>query len=201
MLRVIVSAASIAFMMVSATLAQTGSRDELVQQLQRGGFVIVMRHASSPLELPGPRAIVPGNVHGERQLDERGLQEIVAMRFAIRELGIPIGDVYTSEAFRARETALHFGFGDRHVMRSLGAEDMESAGQAEFDALSELAATMPRAGTNAVIITHGPQLRGAFGTAGAALAAGDALIVRPTAEGPEIVTTVAIRDWPGIALN
>ena len=45
---------------------------ELVKQLQHGGDVLVMRHASSPPGRPGEAERDPANVRDERQLDAGG---------------------------------------------------------------------------------------------------------------------------------
>ena len=63
--------------------------------------MIVMRHASSPRELPTTEKADPGNVKLERQLDDVGRASAIAMGKALRELKIPIGQVFTSPTYRA----------------------------------------------------------------------------------------------------
>lgn len=53
-----------------ATPAQTLSGQALVAALREGGYVIVMRHASSPREEPDERTANADNVNRERQLDD-----------------------------------------------------------------------------------------------------------------------------------
>lgn len=199
--RSLMTAAALAALPVSYAAAQSSQGQSLVAALQQGGLVIVMRHASSPTELPGPRERVPGNVGGERQLDEEGIQALTGMRFAFRELGIPIGTVYSSPAFRARETAQHFGFGHLMVADELGGEDMASPPQANVAWLLDKAAEMPAAGTNTVIITHSPNLRAAFGAEGGELESGDALILKPDGDSAEVLGRIRILEWPGLALS
>ena len=57
--------------------AQTLTGAALVKSLQAGGHVIVMRHASSPREVPDKPN--PDNVPPERQLDEKGRSTATAM--------------------------------------------------------------------------------------------------------------------------
>src|SRR4026209_1334991 len=85
----------------SAAFAQTLSGASLVSALRKGGYVIVMRHASSPRETPNPNA---DNVNKERQLDAAGRASATAMGKALRDLKIPIGDVLTRPTYRALET-------------------------------------------------------------------------------------------------
>jgi len=59
----------------------------LVSALRHGGYVLVLRHASSPFELPDKSAADPANVNLERQLDATGsafrsARSIRARRFA-----------------------------------------------------------------------------------------------------------------------
>src|ERR1039457_3284734 len=84
--------------------AQTLSGDALVKALRQGGYVIVMRHASSPREVPDKQTANPDNLKPERQLDEIGRTTAAAMGKALRDLKIPIGEVYSSPTYRALET-------------------------------------------------------------------------------------------------
>jgi phosphohistidine phosphatase SixA len=47
------------------------------------------------------------NVNRERQLDEQGRAGAVAMGKAVREWKIPMGDIFSTPAYRALETAPH----------------------------------------------------------------------------------------------
>ena len=84
--------------------AQMLSGDALVKALRQGGYVIVMRHASSPREVPDKAHANPDNTKPERQLDETGRTTATAMGKALRDLKIPIGEVLTSPTYRALET-------------------------------------------------------------------------------------------------
>ena len=67
--------------------AQILTGPPLVKSLQTGGHVIVMRHASSPSEVPPVPN--PDNVPPERQLDEKGRATATAMGEALQRLKIP----------------------------------------------------------------------------------------------------------------
>ena len=77
---------------------------KLVQRLRQGGYVLVMRHASSPREAPTKEIANADNPKLERQLDEAGRSGARAMGNAVRVLRIPIGAVLTSPTYRAMET-------------------------------------------------------------------------------------------------
>ena len=90
----------------------------LVKSLQAGGHVIVMRHASSPNEIP--KTPNPDNTPPQRQLDEIGRTTTTAMGEALRRLKVPIGEVMTSPTYRARETARRIGFQNPKSANELG---------------------------------------------------------------------------------
>lgn len=179
------------------------SGKDLAAALQRGGYVILMRHASSPRTPPDPAQADPDNVHHERQLDETGRTSARAMGEAFHRLRIPVGEVLSSPTYRALETARLAGFGPAQTHDQLG-----DAGQSMTpDATGTRGAwlhgrvtQLPRESTNTLIITHAPNIREAFPTEGADLADGEALIFRPDGHGgAAVVARVKIQDWPRLA--
>src|SRR5262245_52604169 len=84
--------------------AQVLTGEPLVKALRQGGYVIVMRHASSPRQVPDKQTANADNMNLERQLDEAGRASAIAMGNALRDLKIPIGTVLTSPTYRALET-------------------------------------------------------------------------------------------------
>ncbi len=63
---------SVIGMMLLAGVAQAQALhgDALVKALRQGGYVVVMRHTSSPREVPDKKTANADNVKPERQLDE-----------------------------------------------------------------------------------------------------------------------------------
>src|SRR5829696_547247 len=80
------------------------SGDALIASLKQGGYVLVMRHASSPRDVPDKATANADNPDMERQLDEAGRTGSKAMGTALRNIKIPVGDVLSSPTYRARET-------------------------------------------------------------------------------------------------
>ena len=186
---------------VATTTSLTGK--DLTTALQRGGYVILMRHASSPLTPPDPARADPDNLHHERQLDEVGRASARAMGDAIHGLRIPVGQVLSSPTYRALETARLADLGAAEPDPQLG-----DAGQSMMRDpsgnrgrwLRGLVAQAPKAGTNTLVITHAPNIREAFPTEGADLADGESLIFRPDGQGgASLVARVKIQDWPRLA--
>lgn len=83
---------------------QTLSGDALVAVLSQGGYVLLIRHASSPAAPPTATAAQPDNLKLERQLDDKGQSAARAMGASIKALSVRVGDVWSSPTYRALET-------------------------------------------------------------------------------------------------
>jgi phosphohistidine phosphatase SixA len=173
---------------------------ELVAQLRQGGFVILMRHASSPRVLPDSSQANPDNTEHERQLDLSGRLSATAMGDALRQLGIPIGSVLSSPTYRALETVRLAQFGYANTFDNLGdsGQSMQADPNAERASwLRTQTATRPAGGTNTIIVTHLPNISEAFPKDSADLSDGEALIFRPDGRGAAtIAARVRIAEWP-----
>lgn len=176
---------------------------DLAVALSRGGYVILMRHASSPGTPPDPAHVDPDNVNDERQLDEAGRTSARAMGESFQQLRIKIGQVLSSPAYRALETARLAGFGAPQPLAQLG--DAGHGPNSDTGAtpgawLRAKVAQAPKAGTNTLIITHAPNIGEAFPAESADLAEGGALIFRPDGRGgASLVARVKIQEWPQLA--
>ncbi len=182
--------------------AQALSGPALVAALQRGGYVIVMRHASSPSEKPDAQHADRENVDLERQLDETGRATADAMGNAFRTLRIPVGQVLSSPTYRARETARRAGWTSVQPAPELGDNGrgmQQVVPEAQADWLRKRVADAPR-GTNTVLITHAPNISRAFPEASTGLTDGEALIFAPDGKGgATLAARVKIDDWPRLA--
>src|SRR3954454_1976999 len=75
------------------------SGDALASALRQGGYVVLMRHTSSPAAIPDKSVANPDNTTPERQLDKNGETTAAAMGAAIKKLGVPVGDVLSSPTY------------------------------------------------------------------------------------------------------
>jgi phosphohistidine phosphatase SixA len=169
----------------------------LTAALAGGGYVILIRHASSPGTAPTADQVAPGNVGHERQLDEGGRASARAMGEAWRHLHIPVGQVLSSTAYRALETARLALLPEPHTY-----DDLAEAGRnaERASSLRAQVAVLPDAGTNTVIITHLPNITDAFGSGAKDVAEGEALIYHPDGHGQAaFVARVKIDEWPKLA--
>lgn len=183
---------------VSQAAAQTLTGAALVKALQQGGYVIVMRHASSPQAVPDKEHANADNVKLERQLDAAGRENATAMGQALRDLKIPIGAVLTSPTYRVQETVKYAGIPNPQLFEQLGDTGQSMAAVADTAAawLRDRAAQRPAPGTNMVIITHFPNITRAFPALGPQFAEGESAILRPAGNGQaQVVARVRIDEW------
>lgn len=170
------------------------SGSDLLAALRQGGKVLVMRHALSPREAPAmPSA---DNVKGERELDENGKRTATAMGEALRTLKIPVGQVLSSPTYRAQQTAHALGFAKPVLEEALGDGGLGMAADTEGKRsafLRDQVKMAPPAGSNTLLITHFPNLQGAFGEAAATIADGETLIFTPG--NPTPIGRVKIGQW------
>ena len=187
----------------SASAGESLSGKDLVTALRHGGYVLVMRHASSPRTPPDTASANPDNVQHERQLDEVGRSSARAMGEALRRLGVPVGRVLSSPTSRALETVQLAQLGQPTTYPQLG--DAGQSMQADPTGtravwLRTKVAESPSSGTNTIIVTHFPNVTEAFEKEAAGLADGEALIFRPDRSGKiSLVGRVKIEEWPKLA--
>ena len=193
-----------ALSVMTAGIAQTLSTDSVAAALRAGGYVIVMRHASSPGTPPDAALANADNPQRERQLDEVGRASARDMGEALRRLQIPIGSVLSSPTYRALETVRLARLGRARTHSELG--DSGASMQAQSDGqrgawLRARTAESPQPGLNTVIVTHYPNIMEAFPTSAAGLADGEALVFRPDGHGDaSLVARVKIEAWKDMRL-
>lgn len=191
------AAAVLLFAGSAATQTLTG--EALVKALQKGGHVIVMRHASSPQQPPDKSVANPDNTKPERQLDAEGRASATAMGKALRELKIPIGEVFTSPTYRALETVRYAQLGKPVPVPELGdnGQSMQGGTQAQAQWLRKKVTEFPSA-TNTILVTHFPNIRMAFPDL-MTVADGEALIYGPDGKGGAVLMgRVKIDQWSGL---
>src|SRR5262245_27413338 len=115
----LVVATTLALTLIGPSLAQSQGqevtiRDEkqLVESLRSSGYVIVVRHGATFSDQADTDPFNFDNIAKQRNLNEKGKDLAKAFGNAIRQVGIPAGEVYTSNFNRAFETAVLAGFKD-----------------------------------------------------------------------------------------
>lgn len=195
----------IGLVVAGAVAAQPLGHRELLKALQGGGYVLLMRHASSPHEPPAGADVKPDNTGHERQLDAPGIAAATTMGEAFRQLHIPIGAVISSPTYRALETVRYAGLGTAATAAELGdggQSMLADATGARGAWLHARVTELPARGKNDVLITHFPNIREAFPEEAASLADGEALVLKPDGHGgARVVAHVKIDEWPRLGVG
>lgn len=176
---------------------------ELIPELQRGGYVVVIRHPATDPTQADVDPLHLDNVAAQRRLTGKGRAEATAMGQAWRSLKIPVGSVATSKFQRAFEAAQLAGF--EHIETSLDYSEgglvvstMEN--QRRAAALKKRLATRPDAGKNNVFVSHRPNILDAIGKDVFDVSEGEALVVQPLDAGAfKLIGRVKIDAWPELA--
>ncbi len=178
---------------------------DLVTALRGGGYVILMRHASSPGKPPEAAQANADNIRRERQLDAEGIATARAMGEALQRLHIPIGEVLSSPTYRALETVRLAELGRPLTAPELGEGGsgvvLDTSG-ARASWLKAKLAEAPPAGKNTIIVTHYPNIVEAYPEGAQGLTEGEALILHPDGRGAApIVARVKIDEWARLAMT
>jgi phosphohistidine phosphatase SixA len=194
--------ALLASIIASPLHAETLAGPPLIAALREGGYVMLMRHASSPEARPDKASADRENTGLERQLDENGRSTARAMGNAIRALHLPIHDVFSSPTYRALETVHVAGLPAPKTAAELGdgGQSMQPLQASPAAWLRNMVSQVPPAGTDIMIVTHAPNITGAFGANVADVADGEILVFRPDGNGEAMLAgRIKIEDWPALA--
>ena len=150
----------------------------LLEALREGGFVIYFRHAAT--DTTYDQNVDLAYCSTQRNLSQLGRDQSVMIGEGFEALGIPVGEVRSSEMCRTKETA-ELAFGE--VTPDPNLTPFVSAGEGEdaekIEALREMLATSPEPGTNTVIVAHEFNIAEA---AGLTLEEGEAAVFLPVAD-------------------
>jgi broad specificity phosphatase PhoE len=178
---------------------------DLASALSAGGLVIVVRHgATNPdqADIDPLNVEKPGNEAKQRQLSDKGRAAARGWNEAFKKMGVPVGKVYSSKFHRAVETA-RIGFGEPRTTFDVtegGLVVSPNENSRRTAALRKLAATSPEAGTNAVIVTHKPNIVDAFGRDWFDVKEGEASIFKPDGKGGfQVIGRVLSDQWTALA--
>jgi phosphohistidine phosphatase SixA len=178
--------------------AQTLSGASLVDGLRRGGYVLVMRHTSSPRDAPTGAAANADNTQFERQLDANGRATAIAMGKALRDLKIPVGAVISSPTYRALETVRLAQLPNPRTQDELGdgGQSMQAVVEAQTVWLRRAATEFP-VGANTILITHLPNISAAFPQWSSDLSDGETLVLgRNEGGAATLIARIKIEQWP-----
>jgi phosphohistidine phosphatase SixA len=142
------------------------------------------------------------NIANQRQLSAKGEAAAVALGEAFKSIGIRVGQVYTSRFNRAYQTAKLAGF--EPIEKSIDVTEgglvvSPNENNRRAEALRKLAATLPPAASNVVIVTHKPNILDAFGKDWFEVKEGEATIFKPEGGSYKLLARLQMADWPRLA--
>ncbi len=178
---------------------------KIVPMLKQGGYVLVLRHGATDDSQKDVYPFVFDDMKKQRQLSDQGRKVAREMGAAIKALGIPIGQIYSSKLNRAIETGslvspAHItpvseltdsGAGSASAMANPNGANTKIG-----DAIRALVNKPPAMGTNNLLVTHKPNIADAFGKELADVKEAETLIYRPNPSGPPtLVGRVQASEW------
>jgi len=180
----------------------TADDKALATALKSGGLVIVVRHGATFPDQADTDPFHIDNVAAQRNLNDNGKALAKAFGESLRQIGVPVGRVYTSQFNRAYETAVLAGFKNIEKTADLtegGLVVSPNENNRRAEALRKMLAVAPSPGTNTVLITHKPNIIDALGKDWFEVKEGEASIFRPENGRYTLVARVQMADWSRIA--
>ena len=201
--------AALVAMIATPVAAQRLSGEDLIDALQQGGHVIVMRHAPASLDAARSGGGGGGGGFGgggrggfgggggappeptEEALEPSSIEILTGARHTFWHFRLPVGAVYTAPARKTRQQADQLPFAEITEVDEL---DADAAGSGW---LAGALAQMPDTGTNTLIVTHAENISADLGLSAAP---GETLIVRPGND-PTVIGRVGLREWSVLAME
>ena len=176
---------------------------QLVQSLRSGGYVILVRHGATFSDQADTDPFNFNDIAKQRNLNQKGKELAKTFGEAIRQLDIPVGEVFTSNFNRAFETATLAGFNDVKKTPDLtegGLVVSPDENNRRAAALRNMLARAPQQGKNTFLITHKPNIVDALGKDWFDVKEGEASIFKPEGGKYQLVARVQMEDWPKLAV-
>ena len=190
-----------AFVLLVAALAVSSGAaadPSLGEQLQRGGVILVIRHAATDQSKPDHDPVDLNDCRTQRNLSAQGRREAALIGQGVRRLKLRIGAVLSSRFCRTRETA-RLAFGRATIspalLNTITAEH-DAAWRRQIRAARVLFGTKPAAGRVTVLVTHGVVVGDVTGQT---LEEGETLVFRPLGNSKfRLVGRIVPRAWAAL---
>ena len=191
--------------MLGAAVPGSAAADnmDIAQALRAGGLVIAVRHGATFPDQADTDPLNFENIAAQRNLNDKGKALAKAFGDALRQVGIPVGKVYTSKYNRAYETAVVAGFKDIEKTADLtegGLVVSPNENNRRIEAFQKMLGTAPRHGTDTILITHKPNIVDALGKDWFDVKEGEASIFRPENGSYKLLARVQMDEWSRIAV-
>ncbi|MHC4040852.1 histidine phosphatase family protein [Bradyrhizobium sp. 23AC] len=166
---------------------------ELIASLKQGGYVLIFRHTATDDSQKDVYPFKFDDMNAQRQLSEKGRDMARQIGAAIKDLEIPIGDVYTSRLNRAieagklisgREVKPVDALTDSSNASASGMANPTGANAKAGQAVRQLVDATPKAGANNFLVTHKTNIADAFGKEAGDVGEGEAFVYKAGGSGP-----------------
>jgi phosphohistidine phosphatase SixA len=172
---------------------------DVVSALQKGGYVLFIRHPKTNPDQADTDPLHIENVKAQRQLNDEGRKQAKDLGEAFRALKIPVATVISSKFYRAAEAAKLLGVGKVETSLDLaegGLVVSPNENQRRAQVLRKLLGTTPPAGKNVIIVSHKPNLQDAAGKDLGDVAEGEVVIFQPIGENKsKVLARVPVPVW------
>lgn len=198
---------AVAVLLAGFAEAAAADTPELIASLKQGGYVLVFRHTATDDSQKDVYPFKFDDMSAQRQLSDKGRDMARQIGTAVKELAIPIGDVYASRLNRAieagklitgREVKPVDALTDSSNASVSGMANPTGANAKAGQAVRKLVDLPPNAGTNTFLITHKTNIADAFGKDAGDVQEGEAFVYRASASGPATLAgRIKPADWKG----
>ena len=200
--RIAIAGGLAATMAIAGAIPAAADDKELTSALRAGGLVIVVRHGATFPDQADTDPLHPDNIAAQRNLNDKGKALAKDFGNALRQIGVPVGKVYTSLFNRAYETAVLAGFTDIEKTADItegGLVVSPNENRRRTEAFRAMLGVAPKAGTNTILITHEPNIVYALGKDWFGVKEGEASIFRPESGGYKLIARIQMDEWSRLA--
>jgi phosphohistidine phosphatase SixA len=171
---------------VGAAWADAPAKDEVVSALQKGGYVLFIRHPQTNADQADTDPLHLENVKAQRQLSDEGRSTAKALGAAFKTLKVPVASVLSSKFWRAQEAARLLDLGKVEPSLDLsegGLVVSPKENQRRAGSLKKILGTAPPEGKNLVIVSHRPNLQDAAGKDLGDVGEAEVVVFQPLGDG------------------
>ena len=195
-LKAFIAAALIIIPSYSA-IANTLPKVALIKKMQGGGLILYIRHASTETDYADQTKADVNDGSTQRVLSEKGWHEAINIGKAFQVNNIPVGDVVTSEYFRAWQTAW-LAFGKYKKDANLNFLPFEKYNTIQLKKMENrtkpFLSIIPADGKNTIIVAHDDTFEAATGLYPEPM--GVCFIIKPHGEGKfTILGKITPENW------
>jgi phosphohistidine phosphatase SixA len=183
--------------------ADAPAKADVVPALQKGGYVLFIRHPKTNQDQADTDPLHIDNVKAQRQLTDEGRKQAKELGDAFRALKIPVATVLSSKFWRAQEAAKLLELGKVETSLELaegGLVVSPNENQRRAQALRKLLGSAPPEGKNVIIVSHKPNLQDAAGKDLGDVAEAEVVVFQPLGDSKsKVIARVPAPVWTGWA--